>query len=103
MIGFYNRFFSSVSYLAGLLPAALLLVGCSPYFHQPFNTEAARLGTEVNGNAGMRELPKARSKTVVAVYKFRDQTGQYKPQTNGSSFSTAVTQGTTPKPGAAFR
>jgi curli production assembly/transport component CsgG len=95
MLSFYTRFSSSAGYLAGLLPAALLLVGCSPYFHQPFNTEPARLGTEVKGNAGMRELPTARSKTVVAVYKFRDQTGQYRPQVNGSSFSTAITQGTT--------
>ncbi|GAA4877153.1 CsgG/HfaB family protein [Ferrimonas pelagia] len=31
----------------------------------------------------------------VAVYAFRDQTGQYKPQANVSSFSTAVTQGAT--------
>ncbi|NRD72413.1 transporter [Shewanella sp. VB17] len=31
----------------------------------------------------------------VAVYSFRDQTGQYKPQANVSSFSTAVTQGAT--------
>jgi curli production assembly/transport component CsgG len=31
----------------------------------------------------------------VAVYSFRDQTGQYKPQQNVSSFSTAVTQGAT--------
>ncbi|GGE97070.1 hypothetical protein GCM10011383_04750 [Hymenobacter cavernae] len=40
-------------------------------------------------------MPPAREKAVVAVYKFRDQTGQYKPQLNGSSFSTAVTQGAT--------
>lgn len=34
-------------------------------------------------------------KTVVAVYKFRDQTGQYRLQENGASFSTVVTQGAT--------
>ncbi|QNH63605.1 CsgG/HfaB family protein [Hymenobacter sediminicola] len=73
----------------------LFLAGCSPYFHQPFKTESARLGTEVNANAILRDLPAPSAKTVVAVYKFRDQTGQYKPQANGSSFSTAVTQGTT--------
>jgi len=32
---------------------------------------------------------------VVGVYKFRDQTGQYKASENGSNFSTAVTQGAT--------
>ena len=37
-------------------------------------------------------LPAPRGKVVVAVYGFRDQTGQYKPAPD-SSFSTAVTQG----------
>jgi curli production assembly/transport component CsgG len=32
---------------------------------------------------------------VVGVYKFRDQTGQYKQVDNGVSYSTAVTQGAT--------
>jgi curli production assembly/transport component CsgG len=32
---------------------------------------------------------------VAAVYRFRDQTGQYKAKEAGSSFSTAVTQGAT--------
>ncbi|NVO30310.1 CsgG/HfaB family protein [Hymenobacter lapidiphilus] len=77
------------------LLAGILLAACSPYFHQPFGPERARLGAEVNGNADMLRLPAAKSRTVVAVYKFRDQTGQYKPQANGSSFSTAITQGTT--------
>ncbi|WP_019948362.1 CsgG/HfaB family protein [Hymenobacter aerophilus] len=81
-------------YALGLL-TAILLAACSPYFHQPFSPERARLGTEVNGNADMLNLPAPKTRTVVAVYKFRDQTGQYKPQINGSSFSTAITQGTT--------
>jgi len=37
-------------------------------------------------------LPPPKGKIVVAVYGFRDQTGQYK-QSPDSSFSTAVTQG----------
>jgi curli production assembly/transport component CsgG len=37
-------------------------------------------------------LPSPKGKIVVAVYGFRDQTGQYK-QAPDSSFSTAVTQG----------
>lgn len=40
-------------------------------------------------------LPKAQEKIVVAVYRFRDQTGQYKPAVAGANFSTAVTQGAT--------
>ncbi len=40
-------------------------------------------------------LPPPKKKIVIAVYKFRDQTGQYKPVAAGSTFSTAVTQGAT--------
>jgi curli production assembly/transport component CsgG len=79
--------------------ASLLLLAasaCTPYLHQhALLTQPARLGAEINGNDQWRQLPAPREKAVVAVYKFRDQTGQYKPQANGSSFSTAVTQGAT--------
>lgn len=37
-------------------------------------------------------LPAPKGKILVAVYNFRDQTGQYKPAPS-SSFSTAITQG----------
>lgn len=40
-------------------------------------------------------LPQPKQRIPVAVYKFRDQTGQYKYSTSVSSFSTAVTQGAT--------
>ncbi len=40
-------------------------------------------------------LPEPKEKIVVAVYKFRDQTGQYKPSETGANWSTAVTQGAT--------
>ena len=43
--------------------------------------------------ADLKNLPKPVGSIPVSVYSFRDQTGQYKPQTNVSSFSTAVTQG----------
>ncbi|KAA9327178.1 curli production assembly/transport component CsgG [Hymenobacter busanensis] len=79
-----------------LAPLALLLTSsCASYFHQPLTTEKARLGAEVRGSAILRSLPAPQERVVVAVYKFRDQTGQYKPTANGSSFSTAVTQGAT--------
>ncbi|RSK33980.1 CsgG/HfaB family protein [Hymenobacter metallilatus] len=70
--------------------------GCAPYFHQPFTTERARLGAEARANTDLLQLPAPPAdRIVVAVYKFRDQTGQYKPTQAGSSFSTAVTQGGT--------
>lgn len=78
-----------------VIVSVLLLSGCAPYFHQPFGTERARLGAEINKGDELRNLPVPKLRTVVAVYKFRDQTGQYKPTTNGASFSTAVTQGAT--------
>jgi curli production assembly/transport component CsgG len=40
----------------------------------------------------LHQLPPPKGKVVVAVYGFRDQTGQYKPSPD-SSFSTSVTQG----------
>jgi curli production assembly/transport component CsgG len=43
----------------------------------------------------LKSLPKPKGAIPVSVYSFRDQTGQYKPQANVSSFSTAVTQGAT--------
>ncbi|WP_300362783.1 CsgG/HfaB family protein, partial [uncultured Pseudoalteromonas sp.] len=41
----------------------------------------------------LQALPQPVGSIPVSVYSFRDQTGQYKPQANVSSFSTAVTQG----------
>lgn len=40
------------------------------------------------------QLPEPKGRVAVAVYGFRDQTGQYKPAPD-SSFSTSVTQGAT--------
>jgi len=39
------------------------------------------------------ELPQPKAPMFAGVYSFRDQTGQYKPSSGASSFSTAVTQG----------
>ena len=71
------------------------LSSCSTYFNQPLGFENARFGenTEVTGK--LRDLPPPVEPVVVGVYKFRDQTGQYKPTEAGSTFSTAVTQGAT--------
>ena len=86
-------FFRLRRWTAGLL---LSLGACTPYLYQhPLAPQPARLGAELRSPAQWRELPAPLRKTVVAVYKFRDQTGQYKPQANGASFSTAVTQGAT--------
>ncbi len=69
--------------------------GCSLLLHQPVAPTKARLGEETQSTIDLKNLPEAKSPIIVAVYKFRDQTGQYKPSENGTSWSTAVTQGAT--------
>ena len=72
-----------------------ILASCSPFFHQPFGTREAVLGPETPLKRELLELPAPQEKIAVAVYKFRDQTGQYKASETGASWSTAVTQGAT--------
>ncbi|MEZ4953431.1 MAG: CsgG/HfaB family protein [Saprospiraceae bacterium] len=69
--------------------------GCGSYLVQPIQQNKARLGEETQSTLDLKNLPEPKDKIVVAVYKFRDQTGQYKPTQNGTSWSTAVTQGAT--------
>ncbi len=76
------------------LVSLLGLGGCANYL-APFETQEVRPRTESPHNELLRDLPPPAEKVVVAVYRFRDQTGQYKPTSVGSSFSTAVTQGAT--------
>jgi curli production assembly/transport component CsgG len=71
-----------------------LFVSCGAFFNQPFDTSKARLGENSTGKSVLLGILPIEPATV-GVYKFRDQTGQYKPVVNGSSFSTAVTQGGT--------
>jgi curli production assembly/transport component CsgG len=52
------------------------------------------LGSNTSNNI-VKGFPKPKEQIVVGLYKFRDQTGQYKASENGSNFSTAVTQGAT--------
>lgn len=77
------------------LAIALLVVGCNPYMRQPLKKSRARLGPETPQKQSLLNLPAPKDKIVCAVYKFRDQTGQYKPSETGANWSTAVTQGAT--------
>lgn len=72
-----------------------LFSSCGAYYNQPTGVEKASLGESTPATSLLKNLPKPKEAVVVGVYKFRDQTGQYKPQENGSNFSTAVTQGAT--------
>lgn len=73
----------------------LLCSSCAPFLHQPLSTRDARLGTETASIKLFEELPPPKEPIVASVYKFRDQTGQYKPSETGANWSTAVTQGAT--------
>ncbi|WP_291316752.1 CsgG/HfaB family protein [Desulfuromonas sp.] len=75
--------------VSALCMILLLLAGCSPFI-QP-----ARVASVTPTYRDLIALPAPKGKIKVAVYNFRDQTWQYKPLPNVSSFSTAVTQGST--------
>ena len=74
----------------------LLLAGCAPRFAQPFRVDAARTAAPRSASTDLLEaVPRPADPVVVAVYRFRDQTGQYRALENVSTFSTSVTQGAT--------
>lgn len=78
-----------------ILPLLLLLQNCSTLFNMPANGEKSTLGEVTNLTSDLKKIPQPAEKIVIGVYKFRDQTGQYKASENGSNWSTAVPQGTT--------
>ncbi len=73
----------------------LLLTGCGTYFNQPVHQQEARTGEVTPRSKILKNFPLPIEPVVVGVYNFKDQTGQYKSVENGSSFSTAVSQGAT--------
>ena len=79
-----------------IIIAFALLPGCGTIQNlmPPDETLAVKV-TPSESFKELKALPKPRGIIPVSVYSFRDQTGQYKPQANVSSFSTAVTQGAT--------
>jgi len=74
------------------LLAALLAAGCAALKAPKDVASDARLTAAQRAARDLVRLPAPKGKIVVAVYGFRDQTGQYKPAPD-SSFSTTVTQG----------
>ncbi len=70
------------------------LVGCSTMrpLDQLEITEEAKVSEVINKSFTSVEAP-SQPPVVVAVYSFKDQTGQRKPSNTLSLFSTAVTQG----------
>ncbi|PAP77444.1 CsgG/HfaB family protein [Rubrivirga marina] len=80
--------------LLGLVLAALS--GCTARYLQPFEVESPRTAAPRTAVTDILEsVPTPADPVVVAVYRFRDQTGQYRALANVSTFSTSVTQGAT--------
>ncbi len=79
----------------GLFIVSLLMVSCGAYYNQPIGNQEARISELTQQTEKLINLPEPASPTYVGVYNFKDQTGQYKNIENGSTFSTAVTQGAT--------
>ena len=87
---FHDR---SLGMLLSTLGGLLLLAGCAATQVAPSNAKSnAQLTPATRITRDLLNLPEPKGKIVVAVYGFRDQTGQYKPSPD-SSFSTSVTQG----------
>ncbi len=78
-----------------ILLVCLCMSSCGTYFNQPFTQDEARIGELTPRSKILEEFPLPQEPVVVGVYNFKDQTGQYKTVENGSTFSTAVSQGAT--------
>lgn len=61
----------------------------------PIESSPATVGYKTQVSDELGDLPPPKEKIIVTVYKFRDQTGQYKPGGTVMTYSTAVTQGGT--------
>ncbi|MDM1522020.1 curli production assembly protein CsgG [Empedobacter falsenii] len=73
----------------------LFLSSCHALLNAPTEKENSTLGEVTPYTKKLKSLPNPREKVVVAVYKFKDQTGQYKPSEFNANWSTAIPQGTT--------
>lgn len=78
---------------SGIAIFSFILLGACAAPQTPSNVQnAAQLTPATPSMRDLLKLPEPSSRITVAVYGFRDQTGQYK-QAPDSDFSTAVTQG----------
>lgn len=79
---------------AVLLIISISFLSCTLTF-PPVSPEPPRLEAKTKMTESLKKLPEPKEKIVATVYKFRDQTGQYKNSETGTNWSTAVTQGAT--------
>lgn len=78
-----------------IVSVSFFLGGCGAYFNQPLGPQEARIGEFTKQSQDLHDLPEPAEPIIAGVYNFKDQTGQYKNIENGSTFSTAITQGAT--------
>ena len=81
--------------IAVLVIGCALLSACSSMI-QPISSGKPLVDYRSSVSQMLRKLPPPPEPIVVGVYKFRDQTGQYKSSDTLVQYSTAVTQGGTP-------
>lgn len=87
-----SHIFNKRLFVSSILVACATLAGCGTPPHSNEGATSATLTPATPTSRDLKKLPSPKGKILVAVYGFRDQTGQYKPAPD-SSFSTAVTQG----------
>lgn len=78
-----------------LLSLVGFLESCGTMMNLPAEGDPSTLGEMTPYTKQLKDLPAPDDKIVIGVYKFKDQTGQYKMAENGSNWSTAIPQGTT--------
>lgn len=89
------RFYRKYKKLLWLIAIGCFSSSCGSYFSQPLDTQNARIGETTDATYRLRSLPPPIAPAHIGVYKFEDQTGQFKQTEAGSTFSNAVTQGGT--------
>jgi len=86
--------FRCLSIVLAAALAATLAGGCTSKV-KPFRSSKPETGWHTQVIDDLISLPPPAQKIVLTVYKFRDQTGQYRFATNAVNYSTAITQGAT--------
>lgn len=78
-----------------ILCSLILLCSCGALLNTPLKEHNARIGEQTKTTRLISSLPAPAEKIVAGVYRFRDQTGQFKATEVGANWSTAIPQGTT--------
>ncbi len=76
---------------APVLLAMITLAGCAT--NKSLMTEAPRVAEVSEVNLRLRNIPAPKQRIPVAVYDFKDETGQYREAANYQQLSRVVTQG----------